>query len=75
MTIDEFLEAPLVYISRASGIDEGNLSRYLRGKPVTEKTVRRLAKALDMEPHKAFEAILLRRQKSCKNLQACANLN
>ena len=74
MTIEEFLNTPIADLSKSSGIAKENLSRYLRGKPLTEKTLNRLSVALNMPSYMVLEAIVLRREKSCINLQPCANL-
>ncbi|MFM7888687.1 MAG: hypothetical protein ACKPCM_18795 [Pseudanabaena sp.] len=74
MTVEEFLNASIADLSRASGIAKENLWRYLNGQPLTEKTLNRLAKGLDMPSYKVLEAIVIRREKSCINLQSCANL-
>ena len=75
MTIEEFLEAPISELARASGIAKENLWRYLNGQPLTEKTLNRLASGLDMPSYKVLEAIIIRRKKGCINLQSCASLN
>ena len=74
MTIEEFLDAPIADLARASGIAKENLWRYLNGQPLTEKTLNRLAIGLDMPVYKVLEAIVIRRKKNCINLQPCANL-
>ena len=74
MSIEEFLNTPIGELSRLSGIAKENLSRYLNGKPVSEKTLERLAVALDMPSYKVLESIVLRRKKSCINLQPCDTL-
>ncbi|WP_434686892.1 hypothetical protein [Pseudanabaena minima] len=74
MTIEEFLETPISELAKASGIAKENLWRYLNGQPLTEKTLNRLAKGLDMPSYRVLEAIVIRRKKSCINLQSCASL-
>jgi transcriptional regulator with XRE-family HTH domain len=63
MTIEEFLNAPISELAKASGIAKENLWRYLNGQPVTEKTLNRLAIGLDMPVYKVLEAIVIRRKK------------
>jgi hypothetical protein len=63
MTIEEFLNTPIADLAKRSGIAKENLSRYLRGKPLTERTLNRLAVALDMPIYKVLEGIVIRRKK------------
>ncbi|NMF60160.1 hypothetical protein [Pseudanabaena yagii] len=74
MTIEEFLNTPIGELARVSGIAKENLSRYLSGQLLSEKTLNRLGETLGMPSYKVLEAIVIRRQNSCKNLQPCVNL-
>jgi len=74
MTIEEFLNTPIADLAKRSGIAKENLSRYFRGKALTENTLNRLSLALDMPSYRVLEAIIIRRKNSCINLQPCANL-
>jgi transcriptional regulator with XRE-family HTH domain len=75
MTIEEFLNAPISDLAKASGIAKENIWRYLNGQALTEKTLNRLSKGLDMPSYKVLEAVVMRRKKNCINLQPCANLD
>lgn len=74
MTVEEFLNTPIGELSRISGIAKENLSRYLSGQLLSEKTLNRLGKSLDMPSYRVLEAIVIRRSGGCKNLQPYVNL-
>ena len=75
MTIEEFLNAPIADLAKASGIAKENLWRYLNGQALTEKTLNRLAIGLNMPSYKVLQGVVMRREKNCINLQSCANLD
>lgn len=63
MTIDEFLNLSQGELSRLTGIEKGNLSRYFSGQQVTEYTLEKIGEKLEMPSYKVLEAIVLRRKK------------
>jgi hypothetical protein len=65
MTVEDFANAPLNSISSITRIDKSNWSKFFSGKMISEKTLNKASKMLDMSPDELLRAINLRRnQKS-----------
>lgn len=64
MSINEFLTASLDQIAAETKIDKTRWSRYLRGKPLCETTLRRAAKELGLSPSDLLIVIGIRREQN-----------
>lgn len=62
MRLKEFLEAPISELSKLTGIDKANWSRYLNGHPITESTLNKAGQSLKMPSYRLLKGITLRRQ-------------
>lgn len=70
MDIEAFIETQIIELARITGINQGNLSKFFSGQLMTERTINRMAEALDMEPHEVLRAVNLRRKKTdCEKSQ------
>lgn len=65
MTVEDFVNEPLNSISAITRIDKSNWSKFFAGKMISEKTLNKASKMLDMSPDELLKGINLRRnQKS-----------
>ena len=62
MTSEDFVKEPLNSISAITRIDKSNWSKFFAGKMISEKTLNRASKALNMAPDELLKAINLRRK-------------
>jgi hypothetical protein len=65
MTLEDFVNEPLNSISAITRIDKSNWSKFFAGKMISEKTLNKASKLLDMPPDELLKGINIRRsQKS-----------
>jgi len=70
MNIQDFLYLPVTNIANLTGIDKGNWSKFLAGRSISERTLNKAAKSLNLPPERLLKAINIRRRlKSCENSQ------
>lgn len=61
MNVQDFVDAPLNSISAITRIDKSNWSKFFAGKMISEKTLNKASKTLDMTPDELLRGINLRR--------------
>ena len=60
MTVEDFVNQPLNSISVITRIDKSNWSKFFAGKMISEKTLNKASKMLNMTPDELLRAINLR---------------
>jgi hypothetical protein len=61
MTVEDFINEPLNRISAITRIDKSNWSKFFAGKMISEKTLNKASKALNMSPDELLKGINMRR--------------
>ena len=61
MTVEEFVNEPLNSISAITRIDKSNWSKFFAGKMISEKTLNKASKSLNMSPDELLRGINIRR--------------
>lgn len=62
MTVEDFVNAPLNSISAITRIDKSNWSKFFAGRMISERTLNKASKMLNMSPDELLRAINLRRK-------------
>lgn len=69
MRLSDFVAAQNAELSEITGIDKAHWSRIDAGQSVTEKTINKIAEALELSPDAVLRGINERRERSCGKRQ------
>ena len=69
MRLPDFIAAQNSELSELTGIDKAHWSRIDAGQSVTEKTINKIAEALELSPDAVLRGINERRERSCGKRQ------